>query len=165
MNCLRFFDLVSVFFVFEGRDKQISFWRPLEQTPRSKWNEDKPTQKIWKVFTSKKTQNMHLQKCRNPIRWQVLNCTWLGGNILLIFLLWGLLNLFLLRILLDSIILFLLKGQLISKCLFGIFNFSKKQAKRFDLTFQVDCYGTSSQIVFAFFLEDLKTPKRHFEIN
>jgi hypothetical protein len=26
-------------------------------------------------------------------------------------------------------------------------------------------YGTSSEIVFVRFLEELKTPKRHFEIN
>ena len=49
------------------------------------------------------------------------------------------------------------KGQLISKCLFGVLNSSKKQTK------------TSRQVVklnlFVRFLEELKTPKRHFEIN
>ena len=30
---------------------------------------------------------------------------------------------------------------------------------------QPNYYGTSSRIVFVRFLEELKTPKRHFEIN
>ena len=54
------------------------------------------------------------------------------------------------------------KGQLISKCLFGIFNSSKKQTKKFDLS---TYYGTSSWIVFVLFWEELETAKRHFEIN
>ena len=49
------------------------------------------------------------------------------------------------------------KGQLISKCLFGIFNSPKKWMKKF--------YGTSSRIVFIHFLGELKTPKRHFKSN
>ena len=53
------------------------------------------------------------------------------------------------------------KGQLISKCLFGIFNSPNKQTKKFDLT----TMDTSSRIVFVLFLGELKTPKRHFEIN
>ena len=55
------------------------------------------------------------------------------------------------------------KGQLISKCLFCIFNSPKKRTKKFDyITME---YGTSSRIVFLCFLGELKTPKRHFEIN
>ena len=50
------------------------------------------------------------------------------------------------------------KGQLISKCLYGVFNSSKKRTKKFD-------YDTSGQIVFVCFLEEFKTSKRHFEIN
>ena len=53
------------------------------------------------------------------------------------------------------------KGQLISKCLYGIFNFPKKRTKNFDFTTMV----TSSQIVFLRFLGELKAPKIHFEIN
>jgi hypothetical protein len=47
------------------------------------------------------------------------------------------------------------KGQSFSKCLFGIFSSSKNEQKN----------DTSSRIVFVRFLEELKTPKRHFEIN
>ena len=54
------------------------------------------------------------------------------------------------------------KGQLILICLFVIFNSSKKRTKKFDLP---NYLGTSSRIVFICFLEELKTPKRHFEIN
>ena len=54
------------------------------------------------------------------------------------------------------------KGQLISKCLFGIFNCPKKWTKKFDFTTN---YGTSSRIVFVRFLGELMTTKRHFEIN
>ena len=53
-------------------------------------------------------------------------------------------------------------GQLISKCLLGTFNSSKKTNKKLDLT---TYYGISSQIVFVCFLEELKMPKRHLEIN
>ena len=52
------------------------------------------------------------------------------------------------------------KGQLISKCFFGIFNSPQNWMKK-----KLYCYGTSSQIVFVCFLGELKTPKRHFEIN
>ena len=52
-------------------------------------------------------------------------------------------------------------GQLISKCLFGIFNSPKKWTKKIPLYY----YGTSSRIVFDCFLGELKTPKRYFEIN
>ena len=53
------------------------------------------------------------------------------------------------------------KGQLISKCLFGVFNSLKKRTK----TIRLYYYGTSSRIIFVRFLGELKTPKRHFEIN
>ena len=52
------------------------------------------------------------------------------------------------------------KGQLITKCLLGIFNSPKKTNEKIQLY-----YGTSSRIVFVRFLGELKTPKRHFEIN
>ena len=53
----------------------------------------------------------------------------------------------------------LLKGQLISKCLFGFFNSSKKQKKSAPV-------GQGKNLNFQVcFLEELKTPKRHFEIN
>ena len=55
------------------------------------------------------------------------------------------------------------KGQLISKGLFGVFNSSKKRTKKFDLASTMVC--TSSRIIFVRFLEELKTPKRHFGIN
>ena len=42
------------------------------------------------------------------------------------------------------------KGQLISKCLFGIFNSPKKRTKKFEFYY----YGTSSRIVFVSFLEN-----------
>jgi hypothetical protein len=54
------------------------------------------------------------------------------------------------------------KSQLISKCLFGIFNSPKKRTKKFDFT---KYYGTSTRIVFVHFLGELKTSKIHFEIN
>ena len=53
------------------------------------------------------------------------------------------------------------KGQLISKCLFGIFNSPKKTNEKIPLYY----YGTSSRIIFVSFLGELKTPKRHFKIN
>ena len=53
------------------------------------------------------------------------------------------------------------KGQLISKSLFGIFNSPKNERKKNPLYY----YGTSSRIVFICILGELKTPKRHFEIN
>ena len=34
----------------------------------------------------------------------------------------------------SSSFTFVAKGHLISKCLFGVFNFSKKQTKKFDFT-------------------------------
>ena len=46
------------------------------------------------------------------------------------------------------------KGQLISECLCGVFNSSKKQTKKINLNAMIVC-----------FLEELKTPKRHSEIN
>ena len=45
------------------------------------------------------------------------------------------------------------KGQLVSKCLL-----QKNEQKNY-------YYGTSSRIIFNGFFEELKTPKRHFEIN
>ena len=50
------------------------------------------------------------------------------------------------------------KGHLISKCPFGIFNPAKKRTKKFD---SITMVSTSSRNV----LKNLKTPKRHFEIN
>ena len=45
------------------------------------------------------------------------------------------------------------KGQLISRCLFSIFNST------------LLLWYTASQTVLVCFLGELKTPKRHFEIN
>ena len=53
------------------------------------------------------------------------------------------------------------KGQLISKCLFGIFNSPKKQSKKFDFT----CYLKSNCFRSFFWRIEVKTPKRYFEIN
>ena len=53
------------------------------------------------------------------------------------------------------------KGQLISKCIFGIFNSSKKRVKKIRLYY----YGASTRIVFVRFLGGMKIPKIHFEIN
>ena len=53
------------------------------------------------------------------------------------------------------------KGQLISKFIFGIFNFLKKTNEKIRIYY----YGTSSRIVFVSFLGESKTPKRLFEIN
>ena len=55
----------------------------------------------------------------------------------------------------------LLKVTLISKGLFGILNSSKKKKEKL----RPNYYDTSGWIVFVRFLEELKTPKRHFEIN
>ena len=55
------------------------------------------------------------------------------------------------------------KGQLISKCLFGIFNSPKKRTKKLDFTTYYLEY--LKQNCFRSFLAELKTPKRHFEIN
>ena len=52
------------------------------------------------------------------------------------------------------------KGQLISKCIFGVFNFSQKTNKTFQLLGYLR--STCSR---SFFWEKLKTLKRHFEIN
>jgi hypothetical protein len=49
------------------------------------------------------------------------------------------------------------KGQLISKCLLGIFNSPKKGTKKFDFTTKSNCSVR--------FLGELKTQKKHFEIN
>ena len=54
-----------------------------------------------------------------------------------------------------------IKGQLISKGHFGILNSSKKWTEKIDLTTMI---RTSGRIVFVQFLEELKTPKIHFEI-
>ena len=53
------------------------------------------------------------------------------------------------------------KGQLISKCLLGIFNSSKKRTNEFYFTTikpQIDLFS-------FLFWRKLKAPKRHFEIN
>ena len=47
------------------------------------------------------------------------------------------------------------KGQLISKCLFGAFNSSKNERKQFILV---------RSSIFVRFFEELKIPKRYFEI-
>ena len=52
------------------------------------------------------------------------------------------------------------KGHIISKCPCGVLNSSKKLMRKFNLQY----YSTSSRIVFVF-LEELKTPKGHFETN
>ena len=54
------------------------------------------------------------------------------------------------------------KGQLISKCLFGIFNSPPKKTNE---KIRLYYYGNSNRIVFVRFLGELKTPKRHFENN
>ena len=53
------------------------------------------------------------------------------------------------------------KGQLISKGLFVILNSSKKRTKKIRLNY---C-DTSGRTVFVRILEELKAPKRHFEIK
>jgi hypothetical protein len=53
------------------------------------------------------------------------------------------------------------KGQLISKGLFGILNSSKKWTKKFDLTTMIPQVDLFSSV----FWKNLKTPKRHFDIN
>ena len=53
------------------------------------------------------------------------------------------------------------KGQLISKCLFVIFNSFKKRLKKFDLPTIL----RQVELFLFVFLEELKTPKRHLEIN
>ena len=52
------------------------------------------------------------------------------------------------------------KGQLISKCLFGVFDSPKNEQKQLDLR-----YHGSKVDFFRPFLGELKTPKRHFEIK
>ena len=52
------------------------------------------------------------------------------------------------------------KCPLISKGLFGTLNSSKKQTKEFDLTAMIP----QVELFLFVFLEELKTPKRHFEI-
>ena len=52
------------------------------------------------------------------------------------------------------------KGQLISNGLFGTLNSSKNEQKN-----RTNYYDTSGGIVFVRFLEELKTPKIHFELN
>ena len=55
-----------------------------------------------------------------------------------------------------------LKGQLLSNMTFWYLQFSQKTNKKFDIT---KYYGTSSRIVSVRFFGDLKTQKRHSEIN
>ena len=55
------------------------------------------------------------------------------------------------------------EGQLISKFHFGIFNSSKNRMKKFDLT--TILWHLQVELFSFVFLEELKTPKRHFEIN
>ena len=51
------------------------------------------------------------------------------------------------------------KGQLISKGLFGILNYSKKQTKKFNLT---TTYDTSGRLVFVHFFEEFEDAKKIF---
>ena len=53
------------------------------------------------------------------------------------------------------------KGQLISECLFDIFNSPKKRTNKFDFTTMVP----QVELFLFVFLGELKSPKRHFEIN
>ena len=53
------------------------------------------------------------------------------------------------------------KGQLISKCLFGIFNSPKKRPKNFDFTTIV----LKVELFSFVFWENWRHQKRHFEIN
>ena len=53
------------------------------------------------------------------------------------------------------------KGQLFSKCLLGIFNSPKKRMKNFNFTTMVPQVELFSFVFYG----ELKTPKRHFEIN
>ena len=50
----------------------------------------------------------------------------------------------------------LAKGQLISKCLFDVFISSKNKFEN---------HNFCPSLFFVCFLEELKKPKRHFEIN
>ena len=54
------------------------------------------------------------------------------------------------------------RGQLISKCLFGVFNSPKKGTKTIRL--EVPYVGVEMNF-FVCVLGELKIPKRHFEIN
>ena len=55
------------------------------------------------------------------------------------------------------------KGQLISKCLLGVFkSFKKKRTETFQLDVLTIVVGSN---FFVHFLEELKIPKRHFEIK
>ena len=53
-----------------------------------------------------------------------------------------------------------IKGQLISKGLFGFFNSPKKRTKN-----RLNYYDTSGWIVFVIFFGYFETPKRHFKSN
>ena len=53
------------------------------------------------------------------------------------------------------------KGQLISKCIFGIFNSPKRRTRKFDFTATVPQVKNG----FVHFLGEFKAQKRHFEIN
>ena len=76
-------------------------------------------------------------------------------NNILGLLIWGIGNL-------DKNSSNLSNGQLISKRHFGVFNSPKKQRKI--IWFEVPYIVVKSKI-FVPFLEELKIPKRHFEIN
>ena len=55
------------------------------------------------------------------------------------------------------------KGQLISKCLFRVFNSPKNERTKFDMRYHdssVECFCS-----FVSFLVELKITKRNFEIN
>ena len=57
----------------------------------------------------------------------------------------------------------LYKGHLISKCLFGVFNFSQKTNENMS-TWGIILHSSKVEF-FRSFLGELKIPKRHFEIN
>ena len=56
-----------------------------------------------------------------------------------------------------------IKGQLISKCLFGVFNSPKKRTKTIRLEVCTSIVVKSN--FFVCFMGELKIPKRHFGIN
>ena len=50
------------------------------------------------------------------------------------------------------------KGQLISKCLFGVFNFSQKTNDEI----QLYCYDTTGRLVFVRILREIEDTKKTF---
>ena len=52
------------------------------------------------------------------------------------------------------------KGQIISKCFFGVFDFLQKTNEGIQLYY----YDTSNRLVFVHFFEENEDTKKHFEI-